>query len=153
MIDSPTSVPLFSKVLVAKSHAVASREPPSHARRQKPRVPATQPASKRSLSALHRRAQVLINCAAGVWTQQEIAQLTAIRVKVRKALRTLPARHKKRATKFLYTLDRITRILQSNKAKGSHDRGDPARHEHPDRNRITDYNPAGGRIRWATPKR
>lgn len=153
MIDSPTSGGQSSKAPFAKGHATASREPPSHARRQHPRVPATQRASKRSLSALHRRAQVLINRVAGVWTQQEIAQLTTIRVKVRKTLRTLPARHKKRATKFLYTLDRINRILQSNNAKGSLDRGDPARHEHPDRNRITDYNPAGGRIRWATPKR
>jgi hypothetical protein len=153
MVDSPTSGTSSDKTVSTKGNSTGLRKPPAPARRQLPRVPDPKPASKRSLAAWYRRAQILINCATGVWSRREIAELTTLRVHVRNALRTLPPRHKKRATKFLHMLNRINRTLQSGNTKKSRDRGDPARHEHPDRNRITDYNSAGSRIQWATPKR
>lgn len=153
MNDGLTSLSSSSKTPRGRDRATVSHRAPVPVQRQRVSV-AKKPSPKRILGASYRRAQILINRATGVWSDHEIAELRAIRFSVRKALESLPARDKRNAFKFLRALDRINSILQCGKAKGNRNQqGDPTRHEHPDRNRITEFKSAGGRIRWATSKR
>jgi hypothetical protein len=117
-----------------------------------PRKPSRKmrPKSKPSLIQWHRRAHQLMKLAAGKWSRLDIDQLNALRAEMRAALRGERVRNQKKVARFLRILNEIGLLLQPRKTR---DRGNPARHAHPDRNRITDYGAAGGRIRWATRKR
>jgi hypothetical protein len=103
------------------------------------------------LSQLAQKAHRLIGLGGSRWGPTELEASYLIRDSVLELVASAGPYERRKADGYLRELQKLNALVRDRMSQER--RGTGTQHDHPDRNRVTEFGAAGGRITWATPRK